>query len=123
MYCVIFEKTGQWLSRSNMQYVTKLCDMLKNLPNSKKGSTFDQVIQFIKYSRYQHMVLFHDPIIPSICNSLQTEDIARVLTVNQKCSYSTKEKKEIDDFVSESRLAFNVQPSQKLAMSVLEFRL
>ena len=115
---VIFEKTGQMLSRQNMKYVTELCDTLKKRSVGKKKSTADKMIEFIKENEYQYLHLQQNPDISAVCNIIRTEDKELVLPEEDNCSFSRKEKAEIDKFVSDTRLAFNVQPHQKLLMAI-----
>ena len=93
---VIFEKTGQWLSRQNMKHVTSLCEVLRKLPNIKNASTSDQMIHFIQDSQYDYILLLHNPIISCISNSMRVEDECLVIPENQNCSFSNKEKSEIN---------------------------
>ena len=99
---VIFEKTGQMLTRQNMKYVTELCETLKKSAGNKKTSQADKMIQFIQDNGYKYFRLQQNPDISAVCNIIRTDDGKElVLSEEENCSFSRKEKAEIDKFVAD----------------------
>ena len=116
---VLFEKTGQMLTRQNMKYLTELCDTLKKHSGNNKSSNADKMIQYIKDNHYKYLCIQKNPDIATICNVLGTEDGKElVLPEDENPTFSRSELGEIDKFVADTRIAFNVQAHQKFLMGI-----
>ena len=111
---VMYEKTGQMLSRQNCAYLGGLCNELKDLPDLETKSSTEIMIDYLVKSGYEYYVLFHDPVIQAVRSEAHLLSGKKVKPTTIK--FTKTEKKDVKEFVVRSRNAANCTEEQNLML-------
>ena len=111
---VVFQKTGQMLSRQNCAYIGGLCNELKDLPDLEAKSSTEIMVSYLEKSNHDFFVLLHDPVVKAVRSEVNMASGKQVKPA--KINFFKNEIEDVKDFVSKSRNAANCTEQQKLMM-------
>ena len=111
---VLYQKTGQMLSRQNCAYLGGLCNELKDLPDLASKSSTEIMIDYLEQSGHEYFVLFHDPVIQAVRSEAHLLSVKKVKPAIMK--FTKSEKNDVKEFVERSRNAANCTDAQELML-------